>query len=42
MEYMDVHDVYTTVKTSFFVPEPLWNSDNQKLSNFKIDFFSVV
>jgi len=23
----------------FFVPEPLWNSDNEKLSNFKIDFF---
>jgi len=23
----------------FFVPEPLWNSDNQKWSNFKIDFF---
>ena len=23
----------------FFVPEPMWNSDNQKLSNFKIDFF---
>jgi len=23
----------------FFVPEPLWNSDNQKFSNFKIDFF---
>jgi len=23
----------------FFVPEPLWNSDKQKLSNFRIDFF---
>ena len=23
----------------FFVPEPLWNSDNQKLSNLRIDFF---
>jgi len=22
-----------------FVPEPLWNSDYQKLSNFRIDFF---
>ena len=22
-----------------FVPEPLWNSDNPKFSNFKIDFF---
>jgi len=27
------------VETYIFVPEPLWNSDNQKLSNFKIDFF---
>ena len=23
----------------YFVPEPLWNSDKQKLSNFRIDFF---
>jgi len=23
----------------FFVPKPFWNSDYQKLSNFKIDFF---
>jgi len=23
----------------FFVPEPLWNSDNQKLSHFTIDLF---
>ena len=23
----------------FFVPEPLWNSDNKKLSNFRIDLF---
>jgi len=23
----------------FFVPEPLWNSDYHKLSNFRIDFF---
>jgi len=30
---------FTTVETYFFVPEPLWNSDKQKLSNFRIDFF---
>ena len=40
---MNVCNVYkfctfTTVETYFFVPEPLWNSDNQKLSNFTIDF----
>ena len=23
----------------FFVPEPLWNSDKEKLLNFRIDFF---
>ena len=23
----------------FFVPKPLWNSDKQKLSNFRMDFF---
>jgi len=42
--YMDVCDVsrfytFTTVETYFFVPERLWNSDKQKLSNFRIDFF---
>jgi len=26
----------------FFVPEPLWNSDNQKLSNFRIYFYHSV
>jgi len=41
MEVCDVKKLYTftTVETCFFVPEPLWNSDNQKLSNFKIHFF---
>jgi len=29
---------FTTVETYFFVPEPLWNLDDQKLLNFKIDF----
>jgi len=33
---------FTTVETYFFVPEPLWNSDGQKLLNIKIDFFTVV
>jgi len=47
MEYMEGYDVskfytFTTVETYFFVPEPLWNSDNQKLQNFKIDFLTVV
>ena len=36
MEYMEVCDVqifytFTIVETYFFVPEPLWNADNQKL-----------
>ena len=44
MECMEVCDVkkfytFTTVETYLFVPEPSWNSDDQKLSNFKIDFF---
>ena len=26
-------------KPSFFVPEPLWNSNKEKLLNFRIDFF---
>ena len=41
---MDVCDVqkfytFTTVETYFFVLEPLWNSDKQKFSKFRIDFF---
>jgi len=41
MKVCDVQKFYTftTVETYFFVPKPLWNSDNQKLSNFKIFFF---
>ena len=35
-------EVATVVETHIFEPEPLWNSDNQKLSNFKIDFFTAV
>ena len=27
------------LKPILFVPEPLWNSDKRKLSNFRIDFF---
>jgi len=30
---------FTTVETYCIVPELLWNSDNQKLSNFKIRLF---
>jgi len=30
---------FTIVETYFFVHEPLWNSDDQKSLNFKIDFF---
>jgi len=41
MEVCDVKkfSTLTTVETYFFVSEPLWNSEKQKLSNFKIIFF---
>ena len=31
--------IHSQLLKPFFVPEPLWNSDNQKLSNFIIAFF---
>jgi len=31
--------IHSELLKPIFVPEPLWNSDNQKLSNFRIDFF---
>ena len=44
MEVCDVYKFYTfnnsqLLKHIFFVQKPLWNSDNQKFSNFKIDLF---
>jgi len=36
----DVKKMYTfTTDETFFVPEPLWNSDKEKLIKFRIDFF---
>jgi len=31
--------IHSELLKPIFVPEPLWNSDNQKLSKFRIDFF---
>ena len=41
MECVEVCDVkkFYTITTICLVPKPLWNSDNQKFSNFKKDFF---
>jgi len=41
MEVCDIQKFYTftTVENYFFLPELLWNSDNEKFLNFKIDFF---
>jgi len=41
VEVCDLKKFYacTTVETYLFVPEPLRNSDNRKISNFKTDVF---
>jgi len=31
--------IHSQLLKPIFFPEPMWNSDNQKLSNFKTDFF---